>query len=667
MTGDPVFAIAQVLVLAKIMLIVLLLDPRSADTFTLPKSVAAHASSLVIAALLVWLVARHGRAVLFWSPLHLGVGAVVAAFAVATPFAADPLLALFGVYRRYMGLTQTLDNALLYLAVATLFRDPRSLRLLATVGIGVAVPVLGYAFLQRIGLDPLRFAQAETRIPISTMGNPDLAGAYVSVVGVSALAVAALANGRTLSWWRIAAGLIGLGCVAALYVTAIRAGLLAIGAGWLAVIVLTLLIPRFGRPHRIGSLAFAGVLAVTMVVSPIAARLDPARLASDPGIVDRLDIWQAAGSAFLERPILGFGPDNFAVTYPSRRSESSTKTGELQNSTHNIWLYMATSAGIAGICSLLLLVLLAVGRALRLARQDHLAALALVPLVAYLGQALVNVTEIVVDWMLWTSAGAIAGATVVSAPTLRRIEGPRAARLVGVVALTGALVLAFVGVFPRLAAGEAVLASEAYSVAGRPEAFLYGRDAVSADPRRPESWSTYGAALHRAGQPVAALSAFQIAARAQPWHPTSWKNLAVVWSTLGNRDAAFAAAERAMQADPYDGEAREMVATAAYERGDYRRAAAEGERALAYRPSPEASTFFTTTSAYVQLKDLDRAEALAREGVARFGLPHLRLQLAAILIDKGNTAEARSIVEDLLRGQPDNTDARRLKQVLDKL
>ncbi len=102
LSADPVFAVAKTVLLAKLMLTVLVLDPRSFDTFTLPKSVAAHA---------------------------------------------------------------TVDNVFLYFAVGILFRDARSLKLLAGVALGTAVPVLAYAFVQRLGLDPLRFESAPTIIP----------------------------------------------------------------------------------------------------------------------------------------------------------------------------------------------------------------------------------------------------------------------------------------------------------------------------------------------------------------------------------------------------------------------------------------------------------------------------------------------------------------------
>ncbi len=664
MRDDPVFAIAQVLVFVKIILTGVLLDPRSLDTFTLPKSVAAHSTSLVIAALLVWLLARHGRSVLTWSPLHVPVGLLVFTFAIATPFALDPTIALFGSFRRYLGLTQMLDNAVLYLSVALLFRDARSQRLLAIVVGGVALPVLLYAMVQRLGLDPLTFQQG-LGVPISFLGNPDVAGAFVAVIGVTMAGLAYLLPGQWIAWWRLLAGLIALACLGTLLLTGARAGVLAIGFGWVAAIVVAWLMPALGRRRALVGVSAAVVLAVGVAVSPMAGRLNPAFIRADASWASRVDVWTAALKGVVERPVLGWGPDNFVAIYPALRTKSSIPSQVLENSTHDLWLYVATSAGMIGWAALLLLTVLAIDNGVRLARRNSLAGLALIPLVAYLGQAFVNVNEIAVDWMFWVAIGIIAAAAARGvAPTSRR-AAPREARSVGILALAAALGIAGYAVVPRILAGENMLAAEAYANAHRGnEAVSYGQALATLDPRRGESWSTYGRALHERGDRAAAVMAFEAAAQRQPWHPLSWENLAIAWSALGNQNAALAAAERAPIADPYDGVGHEIAAQAAYEQKQFERSAAHGERAIAYEYPAQESAYFTTISAYVQLKDLARAETLGRRAVEQYPTPRLRLQLAAILADEKKTSEALSLVDAVLKDQPSNVPAQQLRDAI---
>lgn len=660
------FAVARLTVLVKILLVALLFDPRSFDTFTLPKSVASHGTALVLAALLVWLAARHGRRIVPWSPLHVGVGLVLLAFAVATPLALDPTIAVFGTFRRYLGLTQMLDNAVLYLGLVVLFRDAHALRLLTAVALGVTLPVALYAVVQRLGLDPFQFVQGTA--VISTLGNPDIAGAFIAMLGITAIGLAVITGERLVEPPRIAFAAIGVNCMGVLLLTGTRAGVLAIGAGWLATIVLLVVMPHVGRTRRLPVLGITLLLGAGIIVSPIGARLNPTYLRADLSVLTRAEIYQAAIGSFLDRPVLGVGPDNFSVVYPSHKSAIALTIGnQSENSTHSLLLYVMTSAGVVGLVALVALIVFAVAGALRLARRGQTAALALIPLGAYLGQSLVTVNEVALDWIFWVSIGIIGAGTASTIGVAAARRHPvRPARAVGAVALGVALLATAVGIAPRLVAGEAMLGSEAFANAGRaPEAVPYGRDAVSADPRRAEMWSSLGAALYKVPARVASVQAFTVAAKQHPWDPLVWKNLAAAWSALGNRDAAFAAAARAVESDAYDGEARALLSSIAYDRGEYTRAGAEGERAIAYLAGADANVWYVTISAYVQLKDWQHAEPLARDAASRFTTSmRLRLLYAAILADQGKTADALSVIDAVLQDQPNNADALALKNAL---
>ena len=214
----------------------------------------------------------------------------------------------------------------------------------------------------------------------------------------------------------------------------------------------------------------------------------------------------------------------------------------------------------------LLFVVLLIERGIRMAPRGHVGALALIPLLAYLGQSLVGVNEVVVDWVFWSSAGIIAAT---GAQTVRRPRAgwpmPRDARALGVVAVASAVVLIVVTMPSRILAGEALLRTESFSTANRTnDAIAFGQNAISADARRAETWSSYGSALTNAGNLTAAVASFEAAAVRQPWQPQNWKNLAIVWLQLGNRGAAQASAERILRSDPFDGDAHEFIANIAF-------------------------------------------------------------------------------------------------------
>jgi putative inorganic carbon (HCO3(-)) transporter len=662
---DRVYAMAQVTLFVKLMLTVVVLDYQAEDTFALPKSVAAHATSLVLGALLVWLFARYGRRLLSWSPVHVAVGAMLVVFSLATLFALDPEIALFGTPRRFLGLTHLLDNAVLYVGAATLFRDARSLRLLAIVALGTAVPEIIYTGVQRAGLDPLKFRESATPV-IGTLGNPDLLGAYLAMVGISALSFSFLLSSRLPRWITAALVALGVSCVGILLVVGVRSGLLAIGSGFAATILLAVLLPWRRAWWMRGLLAFPVVFVLAVLVSPVAARLNPASLLNDQAITVRFEIWDTAERAVAARPLLGIGPDNFAVFYPANRSEASAKTGLLENSTHSFWLYAATSAGLLGFAALLGLVALVIAGGIRAARAGQVGALALVPFFAYLGQSFANVNEIVVDWVFWLSAGVVVAASAQPLPRPRTgFRRPRRATLTGVVALGAAAALAVTFVLPRITTDEALARSEGLNNVNRGrEAIPFAQAAIQGDPRRGEMWSSYGTALATSGSLVAAIEAYTAASQREPWQALGWRNIAIVWNQLGNRAAARAAAERALRVDRYDGESHDLMASLSYDAGDYARAAAEGERAIALRNPPQESTYFTTSSAYVQLKDLPRAETVIRDGIKLYPSALLRVQLAAVLGDEGRTAEAIAVLDALLAESPSLVDAARLRQAL---
>src|SRR5260221_318957 len=328
LANDRVFALAQVTLFVKLMLTVFVLDYQALDTFALPKSVAAHATSLVLAALLFWLFARYGRRLLSWSPVHVAVRALLVAFSLATVLA--------------------------------------------------------------------------------------LASGFVAIV------LLALVVSWRRAWW--------------------RRGILALGL----------------------------LLAVAILASPTAARLLPATLLKDPSIAVRAQIWDTAERAVAARPLLGLGPDNFVVFYPANRSEASAKTGLLENSTHSNWLYVATSAGLVGLAALFALIALVIEQGIRAAQRGQVGAVALVPLFAYLGQSFVGINEIVLDSVFWLSAGVLvaASATAVQRPRTGH-RRPRSAALTGVVAIDAAAAVAVTLVFPRIATDESISISELYNNADR--------------------------------------------------------------------------------------------------------------------------------------------------------------------------------------------------------
>ncbi|MBI3098700.1 MAG: O-antigen ligase family protein [Planctomycetes bacterium] len=146
---------------------------------------------------------------------------------------------------------------------------------------------------------------------------------------------------------RIARGLLALIVAAALLWTKSKGGIGAAGVGlvvWIAIATRARWTPSWK--------AAAALLVLTAVVGGGAfvamdgpARIHAARhnLSSSLGV--RLNYWAAAGQLFLERPVTGLGPDNFATPYLRVKDFWSGETSRV----HNDYLQVAVELGGVGL------------------------------------------------------------------------------------------------------------------------------------------------------------------------------------------------------------------------------------------------------------------------------------------------------------------------------
>jgi Flp pilus assembly protein TadD len=525
-------------------------------------------------------------------------------------------------------------------------------------------------FVQQLGLDPVKYAQGDIR-PIGTFGQPDLSAGYSGIVAVTAIGLAAWVRSAP---HRAAFAALAACAFLALLFTNVRGGLLAFAFGFVALVALMIWGERRLTTRVLAAVGLLAIVAaVAVAASPLRDRLGSA-LISDASAQARLDTWGTALELIGRRPLLGLGPDNFAVAYPAARTLQSTtlSSGELQNSTHDWLLQIATSSGVLGLIALLALLTFAVFLGLRLARRGHPAALALPPLVAFFGQGLVTINDPGVDWIPWLCIGVIAGASGSRLTELRRSKRARVP-LVSPRVRTGSvaalalvtLVLATAAARDRVAASEHSYASEALQRANRgKEAITESQAALALDPRRAEYWSGVGAALNSDNKIAVASAAFAQAVRIGPSQPTFWRNLALMRLLLNDTRGAFAALERAIVADPWDGEAHDLLARVALLLGDNQRAAREGHLAAELRLH-EPTVYEAPVAADIALGRLKEAEDLLRTGLTRATLNEsisLHVLLAQVLHAAKRDAEARQELVIALTLDPSNKAALELQQ-----
>ncbi len=649
----------------KVVLVVFVVDPQAADAFTLPKSAVSHAMTALLLSVVLALVVRDGRRGILWSPMHVAVLGVLIAFAIATPFAFDPNVALYGAWRRYLGLTQLLDLVVVYAATVMLLRNRADRRRLFAVCAAAAAFVIAYGLLQRAGVDVLSFKEGGTRLnPISTLGQPDILGGFTGIVLATTLAVLLLEWRALAVAGRVAIGGLAVAAIWLMFSMSVRNGVLALAAAWLAVMAIAFLGPTRSMAVRVVPLALAPIAALAIAFSPLGTRLQLATSAGDVSSQVRLEIWAASVRLFSERPLLGLGPDNFAAGYPTARAERSEllAPGQLENSTHNWFIYYATSAGIAGAAAIVALLALAARGAMRLIRSGDSAAIALVPLAAYLGQGLVDVNDIGIDWIFWVTLGLIAAASGTTLRGRQKQNAPGAAAI-AVASIVAGLVVANAEQ-ARINASEAQAISDGLVNANRGlDAVEYSRQATVFDARRAQYWSGLGTALGTAGNSSAATTAYLEAARLEPWQPIYWRNAALQRLAAGDEKAAFGYFEHATQLDPNDAQSRNLLARLAINRGDLAGAVGEGELAARLNPL-DANVYEAPVQAHIALRQWADAERLLVAALAHVQTAHLHVLLGRVYLATGRSALAAAEVSTALGLDPGNAEALQLQAQL---
>ncbi len=273
--------------------------------------------------------------------------------ALSTAFSTQPMLSFAGTVWRRFGAVEQVATLVIVMAIASTaaVRPEWTRSLFRAVIICGGVAAL-YGTLQYFGVDPflprewyaIDYLGGIVRPP-ATMGHAIYYSAYL--VPIVLIAAASAFSETARIWKRIGAAVAVLGALA-IILSGTRASLLALAVGG---IVLGVQLRSVGlRQLLIGS---AAILAITtaFVISPLGDnfrhRLQQWR--EDPG-GPRVGVWRDSLTLIGERPLLGSGPETFAVEF--RRIESAALSRAYPDfyheTPHNAFLDAAFAQGIPG-------------------------------------------------------------------------------------------------------------------------------------------------------------------------------------------------------------------------------------------------------------------------------------------------------------------------------
>ncbi len=361
-----------------------------------------------------------------WSWVLALLGAGLAASLLSAAFGVSFGRSIWSTYERMQGVLDQAHWVALAVVLVSVLRTPESWRALFTVHLAASVGIAALATLRYFELDAFshisNVPERSWRMEAS-FGNSAFLGAYALVSSILALGLASWSfatcwgasagrrwAGRTFWVFAAMANLWTLTLSGAL---ASFLGLLA-GVGFVALLYLL-----FGRARR-GRYAAGGVVGLLAVAgiglgwlfffgsaslpdsSPLLTRLNAASV-SGFTTRSRLAAWETGYQGFLDRPLLGWGPENFIVPF-GRYGTGLGATMVIHDNAHNDLIEQAATKGIVGLAVYVvfwLVAFLMVIRAARAAEADEqllvlfLAAALMAELV--LRQALFSTT---VGWLL---------------------------------------------------------------------------------------------------------------------------------------------------------------------------------------------------------------------------------------------------------------------------
>jgi O-antigen ligase len=526
------------------------------DPIVLPKLLVARALILLLATLVLvrWL---RGELKVRRTPLDLPILAYIASAGLSTAFATNVNLAFFGSYGRMEGFLTIATYAALFWLTVQSVSNPLEGRAVVRALLAGAFVVSLIAVLQAVAGGLAAGPTSSLARASATFGNSNALAAYLAMalpLGVNeylrasstsdrilagnAVAMVAIALVLTFGRGGWVGGVVGVTIVIATTHSSRRRVMVMGGAaaGLIAAIVLA-----------IAFLGAGGASVAQTTAARFLTLLDPT---AGTGAI-RLHIWKDTLGLIASRPLVGYGPDNFGLVFPTFQTGSWSGLSLIDES-HSELLQIAATQGILGLAAFAWLGIAFVRLWWR-GRKQMLASGVLGACVGYLLTLLVNFSVVPAALPFWIFLGA--GAVILQGDAESRAPArPHHRRPLGLVAgLLAATLLSVVAIgLPAMA--EAKLHDALIASAGgdRGRAASLAADARGLQPQEQLYAATAGNLAVTAADWTAARDAYMTAAKLGSFDPSMFRQLAIADDHLGLHGEAIAAAERSVELNRFD-------------------------------------------------------------------------------------------------------------------
>ncbi|MFA5318534.1 MAG: O-antigen ligase family protein [Patescibacteria group bacterium] len=283
---------------------------------------------------------------------------------LATIFSVNQYLSFWGDTERMMGLFSILHFFALFLVGISLFRNKKELKLLLTVFVGISSFLCIYGILQWFGLTNIK--PGVNRI-MATVGNSGVFAGYL-IFGLFFSSYLAMSSSEKN--WKIAYYAGVLLHLIAIFLTGTRGAYLGAAAGifiCLAVLLKNLKLNKKLRRGAIISVVLIAVLYGLLFINKdnewIKSKgFDRATQFSlqESTAITRFMSWKWGLEGFKEKPILGYGLNQFAVPYNKYLEPDYYNYAPGDNyfdRAHNIIIELLSTTGLVGSAAYLLLLI----------------------------------------------------------------------------------------------------------------------------------------------------------------------------------------------------------------------------------------------------------------------------------------------------------------------
>jgi O-antigen ligase len=312
-------------------------------------------------------------------PLVKAVTIFVAAFILACLFALDMHAAFWSNYERGEGGFQMLHYFAFFMLLVILFQSEEDWRNIFKFSLIASVFMIGYGVIANLGYSNFVSPYAGGTAPTGlwdklvsgrfegTLGNPAYVAPYLmfSMFFAAYLWLSEKISNKLTTW---KAWLYGISIVISLiffWLSQTRGAFIGLIAGIFVMIVYL----AFAGTKKIrkwsivllGIMIVLGVIGFTIRNNPTVQNIPGARLLqislSDSSAQTRLWVWGEAWKGFLERPVFGWGPENFTAVFDKyfdpRFFIPGQQTETWFDRAHSVYFDYLVETGIIGLLSYL--------------------------------------------------------------------------------------------------------------------------------------------------------------------------------------------------------------------------------------------------------------------------------------------------------------------------